>query len=123
MPTPTWSLPRELFGKSVEKALAALDPILSRYVRDASMYVSDVPGLELVADGVDPRALVLLDGLGSHDAPPQSAARIFVYQRNIERLAGNTDRLDAELLSASEREITATFLEGDSAHKDKRELN
>jgi Flp pilus assembly protein TadD len=123
MPTPSWSLPRELFAKAVEKALAALDPILTRYVRDASMYVSDVPGLELVADGVDPRALVLLDGLGGHDAPPQSAARIFVYQRNIERLAGNTDRLDAELLSAFEREITATFLEGDSAHKDKRELN
>ncbi|HEY3592267.1 MAG TPA: tetratricopeptide repeat protein, partial [Polyangiaceae bacterium] len=61
LPAPTWSLPRELFAKSVEKSLGELDPILSRYVRDAAVYVSDVPGLELVADGVDPRALVLLD--------------------------------------------------------------
>jgi tetratricopeptide (TPR) repeat protein len=123
LPPPTWSLPRELFARAVEKSLAALDPILSRYVRDAAVYVSDVPGLELVADGVDPRALVLLDGLGGHEGPPQAAARIFVYQRNIERLAGSTERMDAELLSAFEREITATFLEGDSAHKDKRDLN
>jgi hypothetical protein len=96
---------------------------LSRYVRDAIVHVSDVPGMELVADGVDPRALVLLDGLGSAEAPPQTTTRIFVYQRNIERLAGSTDRLEQEIASAFEREITATFLEGDSAQKDKRELN
>jgi hypothetical protein len=82
-----------------------------------------VPGMELVADGVDPRALVLLDGLGTPENPPQSASRVFVYQRNIERLAGGSERLEQEVLSAFEREITATFLEGDSAQKDKRELN
>ncbi|HEX9295167.1 MAG TPA: tetratricopeptide repeat protein [Polyangiaceae bacterium] len=121
--SPSWSLPRELFAKTVEKAVLSLDPILSRYVRDASVHVSDVPGIELVADGVDPRALVLLDGLGTPDGPPQSASRIFVYQRNIERLSGGTERLEQEITSAFEREITATFLEGDSAHKDKRDLN
>jgi tetratricopeptide (TPR) repeat protein len=120
---PSWSLPRELFAKAVERVLASLDAILSRYVREAIVHVSDVPGMELVADGVDPRALVLLDGLGSAEAPPQTTTRIFVYQRNIERLAGSTDRLEQEIASAFEREITATFLEGDSAQKDKRELN
>jgi Flp pilus assembly protein TadD len=123
MAPPPWSLPRELFAKSVDRALASLDPVLARYVRDATVHVSDVPGMELVADGVDPRALVLLDGLGTPDAPPQSATRIFVYQRNIERLAGGTERLDQEITSAFEREITATFLEGDTATKDKRDLN
>jgi len=120
---PSWSLPRELFAKLVDKALAALDPILGRYVRDAGAYVSDVPGMELVADGVDPRALVLIDGVGTPESPPQSATRIFVYQRNIERLAGGTDRLEQEITSAFEREITATFLESDSAQKDKSQLN
>jgi tetratricopeptide (TPR) repeat protein len=120
---PSWSLPRELFAKMVDKALAALDPILGRYVREATAYVSDVPGMELVADGVDPRALVLIDGLATPDSPPTTATRIFVYQRNIERLAGGTDRLEQEVTSAFEREITATFLEGDSAQKDKSQLN
>jgi tetratricopeptide (TPR) repeat protein len=123
MAPPSWSLPRELFAKLVEKAVLSLDPVLSRYVRDATAHVSDVPGMELVADGVDPRALVLLDGLGTPDAPAQSASRIFVYQRNIERLAGGSDRLEQEITSAFEREITATFLEGDSPPKDKRDLN
>jgi tetratricopeptide (TPR) repeat protein len=120
---PSWSLPRELFGKAVERVVQSLDPILIRYVRDAAVHVSDVPGLELVADGVDPRALVLLDGLGTPEVPPTSATRIFVYQRNIERLSGGTERLDQEIISAFEREITATFLEGDPATKDKRDLN
>ena len=75
------------------------------------MHVSDVPGMELVADGVDPRALVLLDGPAPPSSPPQSATRIFVYQRNIERLAGGPERLEQEITSAFEREITATFLE------------
>jgi hypothetical protein len=65
----------------------------------------------------------LLDGLGTPDNPPQNASRVFVYQRNIERLAGGSERLEQEITSAFEREITATFLEGDSAHKDKRDLN
>ena len=87
---PRGRLPRELFAKAVDKALAAsLDPILSRYVRDAGAYVEPTcPGMELVADGVDPRALVLIDGVGTPEGPPRPPTRIFVYQRNIERLAG-----------------------------------
>jgi tetratricopeptide (TPR) repeat protein len=123
MPSPTWALPRELFARAAERALQALDPVLARYVRGATLLVSDVPGIELSADGVDPRALVLLDGLGPMEIAPQSCTRVFVYQRNIERLAGGTERLEQEITAALEREITATFLEGDSARKDKRELN
>ncbi len=120
---PAWSLPRELFGRTADRSVRSLDPVLSRYVRNAKLYVSDVPGMELVADGVDPRALVLLDGLSPPEGPPQTCARIFVYQRNIERLTGNTDRLEKEITAALEREITATFLEGEPGSKDLRELN
>jgi tetratricopeptide (TPR) repeat protein len=120
---PPWSLPHELFVRAAERAIAALDPVLGRYVRDAVIYIGDVPGLELVADGVDPRALVLLDGIGTPDGTPQTCTRIFVYQRNVERIAGTADRLDQEITGAVEREVTATFLETDSARKDKRTLN
>ena len=65
--SPSWSTRRWLLSI----------PILGRYVRDAGAYVSDVPGMELVADGVDPRALVLIDGVGTPESPPQSATRIF----------------------------------------------
>ena len=120
---PPWSLPRELFVRTAERAILALDPVIGRYVREAAVYIGDVPGLELVADGVDPRALVLLDGIGAPDGTPQTCTRIFVYQRNVERIAGSTERLENEITGALEREITATFLENDPARKDKRTLN
>lgn len=124
LPAPQWSMPRELFAKAVEHAVAALDPVLGRFVREAKLYVSDVPGLELVTDGVDPRALVLLDSITSSDDPLASRCqRVFVYQRNVERVAGGEDAVEAELSSAIEREITAMFLEGETRTRDARELN
>jgi tetratricopeptide (TPR) repeat protein len=119
---PAWSLPREMFFKVAERALGSLDAVLGRYVRDAALYVSDLPGMELVADGVDPRALVLLDGV-TGDGTPVSCNRVFVYQRNIERIAGSNDPVEQEIVAALEREITATFLEEETEQRDKRELN
>jgi len=123
LPPASWSLPRELFAKSVENAVAALDPVLSRYVRNAMVVISDIPGVEVVADGVDPRAMVLLDGLPPPEAHGQAASRVFVYQRNIERAAGSPDTVDQEIMSALEREIAGVFLEGETRQRDRRELN
>lgn len=120
---PSWSLPRELFARSVENAVAALDPILSRYVHGAMAFISDIPGIEVVADGVDPRALVLLDGLPPPEGPLLPATRIFVYQRNIERAAGSPESVDQEILTALEREIAAIYLDGEPRQRDRRELN
>ena len=38
-------------------------------------------------------------------------ARLFIYQRNVERGAGSIAALEAELAAALEREITAVFLD------------
>jgi tetratricopeptide (TPR) repeat protein len=137
MGMPPWAPGRDVFQTLAQKAVAGLNPVLQRYVSGADVYVSDVPGMELVADGVDPRALVLLDGF--HDTAPRPVApafaerdepeddqgprppgRIFVYALNVVRLAGNFDAIEREITLALEREITATFLEGDRLQ---RELN
>jgi hypothetical protein len=47
--------------------------------------------------------------------------RVFVYQRNLERLAGSLEALEAELGTALEREVTAVFLDGQKP--DKNQLN
>jgi hypothetical protein len=70
-----------------------------------------VPGVEVVVDGVDPRALLLLDGVNAGGSVTTMTARVFVYQRNVERLAGSIDQVEAEIRAALEREITATFLD------------
>jgi Flp pilus assembly protein TadD len=115
---PTWAPSPEAFAQVVRRVLQALDAVMARWVRDAEVFIVDVPGAELVVDGVDPRAMVLLDA-----RPPESEetdvvraptqARLFIYQRNVERAAGAATALEAELASALEREITAVFLDRD----------
>ena len=112
---------------------ATIDAVLARYIREADVYVVDVPGAELVVDGVDPRALMILDApapLASGESAwgtaesSQRKCRIFVYQRNVERAAGSVEHLEDELLHALEREITAVFLEkGGETKPDPRALN
>jgi tetratricopeptide (TPR) repeat protein len=120
---PTWSPSGEVFSAIVRTVLDKLDAVLARYVREAEVYVVDVPGAELVVDGVDPRTLLILDAPESIiGGPPR--ARIFVYQRNVERVAGQLDQMEPELTAALEREVTAVFLEKDpSEPADKSQLN
>jgi tRNA nucleotidyltransferase (CCA-adding enzyme) len=120
---PPWSPSREEFARLVKDVISELDSVLGAYVRQADVFVSDVPGIELVADGVDPRALLLFDGINLPDLPGVPCARIFVYQRNVERLAGSMELLSDEVRAALEREITVTFLESDAGQRSHKELN
>jgi tetratricopeptide (TPR) repeat protein len=118
-----WAPSSDAFVQVVKRALSGLDALLGRYVRDAEVYIVDVPGAELVVDGVDPRALVVLDTRPQEDEDGV-AARLFVYQRNVERAAGTAANLEAELASALEREITAAFLDREPpSTADKSQLN
>jgi hypothetical protein len=121
-----------------QKAVETLNPVLRRYIDGADVYISDVPGVELVAEGVDPRALVILDGLSVGDdildlelelgLPPMHnneppCTRLFIYAINVVRLAGTAETIEHEITAALEREITATFLEAEQAERPESELN
>jgi tetratricopeptide (TPR) repeat protein len=108
---PPWSLSRETFEIAARRAIDSLPESLRVYVREGEVYAADVPGVEVVVDGVDPRALLLLDGINTEDKALPLTARVFVYQRNVERLSGSVDQVEAEIAAALEREITATFLD------------
>jgi tetratricopeptide (TPR) repeat protein len=124
---PPWSPSGEDFGEMTGRALEGLAPMLRQYVVGADVYVTDAPGVELVADGVDPRALVLLDGLADEESTSPRATRVFVYAINVTRVAGSPDTVEAEIADALEREISATFLEQDPDEepppRDSRDLN
>ena len=129
---PPWVPARETWEKLATSVFEQLNPVLAKYVTGADVYISDVPGVELVADGVDPRALVLLDGFESPDGAddqvttmvaPSRCSRVFVYAVNVARLAGHVDALEAEALDALEREITGTFLEPEQRERSIREMN
>jgi tetratricopeptide (TPR) repeat protein len=117
---PPWAPSSDAFAAIVKITIEKLDRVLVRYVREAEVYVVDLPGAELVVDGVDPRAMLVLDAPPAEDGSPPRV-RVFVYQRNVERAAGALEALESELASALEREVTAVFLEGQKA--DKSQLN
>lgn len=128
MGMPPWAPSRETFAKLAKSAVEALNPVLRGYVDEADVFVSDVPGMELVAEGVDPRALVLLDGVAGEDADGtaregRGCSRVFVYALNVARLAGGVEAVEREITLALEREISATFLEAEQGEKGERELN
>jgi tetratricopeptide (TPR) repeat protein len=117
---PAWAPTPETFAGVVKTGIEKLDLVLARFVREAEVFVVDLPGAELVVDGVDPRTLLVLDTPPVEEgAPPR--VRIFVYQRNVERAAGSLEGMAGELGAALEREVTAVFLEGQKP--DKNQLN
>jgi tetratricopeptide (TPR) repeat protein len=121
-PPAAWAPSPDAFAALVRRVIGALDALLARWVRDADVFIVDVPGAELVVDGVDPRAMVIVDARPPEETdvsgPPSDQqpgralqARLFIYQRNVERGAGSIAALEAELGAALEREITAVFLD------------
>lgn len=127
MGMPPWTPSPEAFNDIAKRAVEALNPVLRRYIDNAAVYVTDVPGLEVVTEGVDPRAVVLLDGFvsdeGGFGLETHPCTRVFIYALNVARLAGSADGLEREITQGLEREITATFLEAEQSERTAKELN
>lgn len=113
LPPPVWALSREAFVENVRRAVDGLDEKFKKHLRLEELYVTELPGVEVVVDGVDPRAPLMLDGIGPTGPDGLPTARLFVYQRNVERVAGTVDLIETEVRAALERELKMTFLEPD----------
>lgn len=105
---PPWSLTREAFLATTRKAALSVTPRLRASLDEREIHTSDLPGVEVIVEGADPRAPVLVDVLED-----DGAVRVFVYQKNIERIAGSVDRLAEEIRDAIEREVAAALLGDD----------
>ncbi len=105
---PPWTLPPEEFESRVQQAIRKLSAEAAAPLDGALVIAADAPGIEIVADGVDPRIEVLFDGL-DQEKEPRRVARVFVYQRNIERLASGPSAVDQEILRGVERELFVHF--------------
>ncbi len=117
-PPPPWSPSPEQFSIMVRNVVERLDQVLAPFVREAEVYIIDVPGAELVVDAVDPRTELILDlppegqEVGRIDAAPaRSKVRIFIYQRNVELAAGSLEGIEDELARALEQEATQILVE------------
>ncbi len=109
-PSPPWAFTPETFRREVLGLVETLPEQLRAYVDPQEIYVGDVPGMELVVEGVDPRAALCLTPVG----PLRTDTRLFVYQRNVERLAGGITQVEPVLFESLTHEIEELFLNPDS---------
>jgi tetratricopeptide (TPR) repeat protein len=99
-PRVPWSPQSAEFGQIVDQAISELPAELVVHITGARIYATEAPGIELCAEGCDPRAPVLLDGVGDN-----GSMRLFVYQRNIERICYSLDVMKTDLPGLIAREI------------------
>lgn len=110
-PSLPWALPPDQFQRAVERAGAALEPDVAHALEDALVVVSDVPGVEAVLDGIEPRIPVLVDDLREHPAA-RVPLRVFIYKRNIERICGGVEAIEEELVYQLTEEVRFVLLDG-----------
>ena len=117
---PPWAPNGETFLMFVEKAIEGLDPALRAFIKVAELYIADIPGAEVVVDGIDPRSMTLVDAaLASPDlqpaplplTPDHVSVRIFLYALNIMRAASGLHALQQTVREALETELKATLAE------------
>lgn len=118
MGMPPWAPNSETFMLFTDKAVQQLPEELRPYMQDAELYIADMPGPEVVIDGVDPRSMTLVDAIlvGAEDEekpfavePEQVNLRVFVYALNILRAASGLAAVQQTILDALDSEINAAL--------------
>ncbi|MBW2508017.1 MAG: tetratricopeptide repeat protein [Deltaproteobacteria bacterium] len=107
VPRPPWAPSRVRFEKVVQAALRELPEELAKRLEGNLIMVTDLPGLEIVAEGVDPRTPLLLDEMATQSSDEHR--RLFIYQRNIERLIRHPLEMQEDVLEILSRELEAHF--------------
>lgn len=115
---PPWAPSAEAFLGHCDKAIKSLPADLRPHVEGAELFIADMPGPEVIVDGVDPRTLVLVELLtpfdaGEDDGEGGGGVRIFLYALNVLRSAGSVHLLEQHIAEALEHEIRYTFVEPD----------
>lgn len=105
---PPWALAPKQFEREVELALPRLPTAMREALDGALVVVVEAPGAEVVADGVDPRIEVLLDHVSAPDEAPR-VGRVFVYQRNVERIAQGALEVQDGIVRALANELVLAF--------------
>ena len=103
-PPPPWSTSRAVFERRLRGAMRKLTKRVADSLEGALVVVANLPGREVIAEGVDPRLCALAD-----DVRDGKVGRLFVYQRNCERMGGSVDAMEDTCAEAIEREVNAAL--------------
>ncbi len=120
MGMPAWAPDGETFLKLTERAITELPPELQTVIQSAELYVADLPGAEVIVDGVDPRAMVLVDAAVTSEPEQAEPAqgldelltvRIFLYALNLMHTAGGLSAIGQCIREALAAELQTTLAE------------
>ncbi len=120
LPSPPWSLSVEGLEQLAMRVIESLPEARRARLADCQLVVAESPGAEVVCDWADPRAVMLLDLPSFAPGEPAPPPRLFVYQRNLERVAGVLERVEPELRATLEHELEA--LEEHESHSSEDDL-
>ncbi|MDB4969102.1 MAG: hypothetical protein JWN44_4791 [Myxococcales bacterium] len=100
-PAAPWAVTEERMEELVEAALAELPERAQKLLENVPVMIEPLPSEEVVGDGFDPRGLGLFAGVpfpeqSSLSGPPHLEA-VFLFQRNIERVARSTAEVEQEI--------------------------
>lgn len=100
-PAPPWGVGAARFEAICEEAMEGLPERIRDLLKDIPVVASDYPTEELVADGVDPRVLGFFAGVPYPEKQTVGGVPhldcIFLYQRNIERIARSEAEVELEV--------------------------
>jgi predicted Zn-dependent protease with MMP-like domain len=102
MPRPDWHLSSAEFDRVAEEALMELPERARTLLENVPIIVEDMPAVEEIQDGLDPRVLGLFCGApfseqSAMDAAPEEPNVIKLYQRNLEAACESREELVAEI--------------------------
>ncbi len=101
---PAWAPNADTVLMFTEKAVKALTGPGAELLRDASLYIVDLPGSEMVVDGVDVQSPILIEVVP--DSPEEPGGfRVFLYLYNILRIATGIDNVQSCIQTALETEL------------------
>jgi predicted Zn-dependent protease with MMP-like domain len=100
-PLPDPLLPEREMAEVAERALGELPERARTLIENVPILITDLPSRPDVERGLDPRLLGLFEGTsypeGSSVGGPPQVARILLFRKNLERVAGDVDELRAEI--------------------------
>ena len=98
---PPWALSEAAFRKLCATALDELPEDLRRRMKNVPIVASDYPSVEMVREGSDPRMLGFFSGVPLGEQSQMGGAphleAIFLFQRNIERIAYGPEDVEQEV--------------------------
>lgn len=105
-PVVPWGETTAQFERRLQDRIPQLPAALLAELEDTLIIVEAFPGVEMVAEGLNPRAPAMMDEVPLHDGK-DTLRRLFVYHRNIDRFCAGPDSLDTDLDRILAAEIEA----------------